>query len=75
MNGPIYRTEVLIIRESKNYSGVIDLYENRCVVYNDDKVLDEFGFDIAGVRTFSWTSYPLPPTPNHAAISPSFILY
>ena len=46
INTPIYRTDVMIVTDSQNYIGTIDLFEDRCVVYNDKRILNEFVFEI-----------------------------
>ena len=45
-NEPFYKAEALICFDQKNYSGVIALFDEKCIFYNDDRLLDEFDFDI-----------------------------
>mgnify|MGYP004630914049 FL=1 len=49
----IYKTEVIVSIKGKNYSGIIELRNDKCLVYNDTRLIDEFSFDIASTDIIS----------------------
>lgn len=49
----IYKAEAMINIDSKNYTGIVALYEDKCIFYNDEKLINEFKFDIKKTEIIS----------------------
>ena len=44
--GKIYSVEAMISKDGKNYKGVLDFYDSKCILHSDTKLINEFFYDI-----------------------------
>lgn len=43
---PFYSVEAMISSEGKNYKGILDFYDTKCVLHNPTRVIEEFEYEL-----------------------------
>lgn len=51
----LYSVEAMITEEGKNYKGTLDFYEDRCILHNYTKVIEEFEYQLSSMELLCGT--------------------